>query len=70
MPLVISLCVALCVSLCCAIPRELLYPSGFRNDQLLPRDQDEASSPEITLQVPIVFYGETYNTIYVSSNHF
>jgi hypothetical protein len=67
MRLVNSLCVALCVSVCYAIPRELLYPHGVGTDQVLPEDQDEAASPEITLKVPIVFYGETYSSIYVSS---
>jgi hypothetical protein len=51
---------------CSAIPRELLYPHGAGIDLVLPQDQDEAASPEIALQVPIVFYGETYNSIYVS----
>lgn len=60
--------IVLCVSLCSAIPRELLYPHGAGEDQVLPQDQDEASSPEISLKVPIVFYGETYNSIYVNSN--
>jgi len=60
----------LCVSLCSAFPRELLYPHGTGEDQVLPRDQDEASSPEISLKVPIVFYGETYNSIYVSLHFF
>jgi hypothetical protein len=58
--------IVFCVSLCSAIPRELLYPHGTGTDQVLPQDQDEASSPEISLKVPIVFYGETYNSIYVS----
>jgi hypothetical protein len=62
--------VLLCVSLCSAIPKELLYPYGTGTDQVLPQDQDEASSPEISLQVPIVFYGETYNSIYVSLHFF
>ncbi|KAJ9588281.1 hypothetical protein L9F63_018354, partial [Diploptera punctata] len=53
---------------CSAIPRDLLYPHGTGIDKILPQDQDEASSPELTLQVPIVFYGETYNSIYVNSN--
>jgi len=62
--------IVLCVSLCSAIPRELLYPYGDGEDQALPQEQDEASSPEISLNVPIVFYGETYNSIYVSSHFF
>jgi hypothetical protein len=61
-----SLGVVLCATLCSAIPRELLYPHGAGIDLVLPQDQDEAASPEIALQVPIVFYGETYNAIYVS----
>lgn len=62
--------IVLCVSLCSAIPRELLYPHGAGEDQVLPQDQDEASSSEISLKVPIVFYGETYNSIYVSLHFF
>jgi hypothetical protein len=65
-----ALCFVLCVSAGLAIPRELLYPHGAGTDQALAQDQDEAASPEIALQVPIVFYGETYNTIYVSLYHF
>jgi hypothetical protein len=60
----------LCATVCSAIPRELLYPHGAGIDLVLPQDQDEAASPEIALQVPIVFYGETYNAIYVSSCFF
>jgi len=62
--------IVLCVSLCSAIPRELLYPHGAGEDLVLPQDQDEASSSEISLKVPIVFYGETYNSIYVSLHFF
>lgn len=62
------LCIVLCATLCSAIPRELLYPHGAGIDLVLPQDQDEAASPEVALQVPIVFYGETYNAIYVNSN--
>jgi hypothetical protein len=61
-----SLCLALCATWCAAIPRELLYPHGDGIDLVLPQDQDEAASPEIALQVPIIFYGETYSAIYVS----
>nr|CAD7200893.1 unnamed protein product [Timema douglasi] len=53
-----------CARVCRGIPKELLYPHGPGIDTNLPRDQDEAASPEITLLVPIVFYGETYNAIY------
>jgi hypothetical protein len=66
MQCITSLCIVLCVSACAAIPRELLYPHGAGTDLVLPRDLDEASSPEIALRVPIVFYDETYNSIYVS----
>ena len=52
---------------CSAISRDLLYPHGTGIDSVLPQDQDEASSPELTLKVPIVFYSEVYNSIYVSS---
>ncbi|XP_069687047.1 nidogen [Periplaneta americana] len=55
-------------SACLAIPRELLYPHGTGVDRALPRDQDEAATSEISLQVPIVFYGEAYNSIYVNAN--
>jgi hypothetical protein len=62
--------IVFCVPLCSAIPRELLYPHGPGTDQVLPQDQDEASSPEISLKVPTVFYDETYNSIYVSLRFF
>jgi hypothetical protein len=62
--------IVLCASLISAIPTELLYQHGPGTDQVLPQDQDDASSPEISLKVPIVFYGETYNSIYVSFHVF
>nr|CAD7429102.1 unnamed protein product [Timema monikensis] len=53
-----------CAQVCRGIPKELLYPHGPGIDTNLARDQDDAASPEITLLVPIVFYGEAYNAIY------
>lgn len=47
-----------------AAPRDAFYQHG---DTKLPTDQYDVSSPEITLKVPIVFFGDVYTTIYVSS---
>lgn len=49
-----------------AITRDQFYPYGHGVDQRLPRGA-EVSSPEIGLSVPIVFYGETYESIFVST---
>lgn len=49
----------------CAITRDQLYPHGPGLDLKLPRGA-EIVSPEVTLKVPVVFYGETYDKIFVS----
>ncbi|XP_035215631.1 LOW QUALITY PROTEIN: nidogen-2-like, partial [Stegodyphus dumicola] len=49
-----------------ALPKSELFPFG-RGDQSLPA-QDDVSSPEIPLTVPIVFYGNEYRSIYVNDN--
>lgn len=51
---------ALCVT------RDQFYPHGPGIDQELPRGA-EIPSPEVPLQVPIRLYGETYESIFVSS---
>jgi hypothetical protein len=49
-----------------SVPRDLLYPYGPEAfDRQLP-SEDEGSSPEIQLTVPIAFFDEIYNSIYVS----
>lgn len=47
------------------IEQDFLYPHGIGVDQLLPQGF-EVSSGEIPLKVPIIYYGEIYNSIYVS----
>ncbi|XP_059051418.1 nidogen-like [Achroia grisella] len=50
----------------CAITRDQFYTYGSGLDQRLPRG-NQVSSPEIPLKVPIVFYGETYETVFVNN---
>lgn len=53
-----------------ALQRGFLYPHGRGvPDKILP-PQDDVSSPELFLRTPIVFYGEVYNSIYVSNESF
>lgn len=62
-------CAGVLALLACAsaVTRDQFYPHGPGYlDQNLPRGS-EVSSPEISLKVPIKFYGETYDTIFVSS---
>ena len=50
-----------------ADPDDGFYPYGPANDDVaLPKD-DDVSSPEIRLSVPVTFYGEKYNSLYVST---
>ncbi|PZC85068.1 hypothetical protein B5X24_HaOG202832 [Helicoverpa armigera] len=49
-----------------AVTRDQFYPHGLGIDQNLPRGA-EVASPEITLKVPVKFYGETYDTIFVNN---
>ncbi|XP_023943283.2 nidogen [Bicyclus anynana] len=58
--------VLLLLSGCVAVTRDQFYPHGQGVDQRLPRGA-EVSSPEIPLKVPIVFFGETYESIYVNN---
>lgn len=48
-----------------AVTRDQFYPNGPGLDQKLPKGHD-IPSPEVFLKVPITFYGETYDTIFVS----
>lgn len=50
----------------CAITRDQFYPYGSGLDQRLPKG-NEVPSPEVTLKVPIIFYGETYGTLFVNN---
>ncbi|XP_013179565.1 PREDICTED: nidogen-1 [Papilio xuthus] len=54
------------VACACAVTRDQFYPYGPTLDASLPKGQ-AASSPEIPLKVPISFYGETYETIFVNN---
>ncbi|CAG9113923.1 unnamed protein product [Plutella xylostella] len=49
-----------------AITRDQFYPFGRGQDLELPRGA-EVASPEIALKVPIRFYGETYETLFVNN---
>ncbi|XP_050299870.1 nidogen [Anthonomus grandis grandis] len=51
------------------IPERLLFDFDSPEAKELPREND-VSSDEIFLKVPISFYGMTYKTIYVNSNGF
>ena len=48
-----------------ARPTLLNYGLDHR-DVLLPRDQDDVASSPFRLRVPVTFYGQQYNSIYVS----
>ncbi|CAG5058827.1 unnamed protein product [Parnassius apollo] len=48
-----------------AVTRDQFYPFGPSLDQRLPPGQ--LPSPEINLKVPIVFYGETYESVFVNN---
>ena len=62
-------CLPFCYSLLISsLPVQQLYPFGQRDDQLLPVG-DEVSSPEIHLSIPIVFYENEYNSIFVSAQN-
>ncbi|KAL1489768.1 hypothetical protein ABEB36_013702 [Hypothenemus hampei] len=52
-----------------SIPSRILYEFNIPDAKNLPPEND-ISSEEITLKVPIVFYGVTYSSIYVNSNGF
>lgn len=50
-----------------AAPKNYLYNYGEEaGDKSLPKE-DEVASPEIGLRAPIVFFGQVYNTIFVST---
>ncbi|XP_041987449.1 nidogen [Aricia agestis] len=49
-----------------AITRDQFYPHGAGLDQRLPHGAN-VSSPQIALNVPIAFYGEIYDVIYVNN---
>ncbi|XP_046389156.1 nidogen-like isoform X2 [Ischnura elegans] len=51
-----------------AVRLDELWPHGSDADQYLPPDQDEVSSFEIPLKVPVTFYDDSYSSIYVNSN--
>ncbi|KAL4705359.1 hypothetical protein ACJJTC_006845 [Scirpophaga incertulas] len=49
-----------------ALTRDQFYPYGHGLDQRLPRG-DSVTSPELRLEVPIVFYGEIYESIFINN---
>lgn len=48
-----------------AITRDQFYPHGPGLDQKLPKGH-EVPPPEVFLKVPVEFYGETYDSVFVS----
>lgn len=55
------------ISLCEGISYDLFYSYGYQfGDEVLERG-DDVSSNEISLDVPIVFYDQRYNSIFVST---
>lgn len=63
--LLIAWCVFCLFSGCFAIPAALLYEYNVQNAVKLPKG-DDVSSPPVSLNTPIIFFGEAYETIYVS----
>ncbi|KAK7591209.1 hypothetical protein V9T40_002822 [Parthenolecanium corni] len=52
-----------------AVPLGRFYSYGPEvGDSELPKTQHEVSSPEISLRVPIKYYGESYTSLFVNSN--
>lgn len=49
-----------------ALSRDDLYTHGQGLDTQLPLD-DDSSSEEVQLSVPIVFYGQQYTSLFVST---
>ncbi|KAI1284954.1 Nidogen-1 [Halotydeus destructor] len=51
-----------------SVPPQLLFPYGAENgDQEMPKG-DDVSSPEIRLSVPITFYENTFDSIFINDN--
>lgn len=62
-----SLCVCVCALLCIQLSETLeFYPYGPAYDAELPKKND-VSTLEIHLAVPVRFFGDTYDSIFVSS---
>lgn len=58
-------CISLFVKCVYGIPVALLYDHNIREAIKLPRE-DDISSSEIKLKVPIIFFGVPFDTIFVS----
>ncbi|XP_030745606.1 nidogen-2 isoform X2 [Sitophilus oryzae] len=56
-------------AVCYGIPVRLLYDTEVQGVRYLLKEND-VSSDEIRLQVPVVYYGATYDSIFVNSNGF
>lgn len=55
------------IGLCEGIPYDLFYSYGYQfGDTVLERG-DDVSSNEVSLDVPIVYYDQRYNSIFVST---
>lgn len=52
-----------------AIPAALLYTHNVPEAIKLPQEND-VSSPEIKLKIPVVFYGNKFNSLFVSKELF
>lgn len=63
-----SLLLALCFNFAWSLSNDDLYPFIGPDGQFntLPQDREDASSSEVQLKVPIVFYGEVYKSLFVS----
>lgn len=56
------------IGLCEGIPYDLFYSYGYQfGDTVLERG-DDVSSNEVSLDVPIVYYDQRYNSIFVNNN--
>jgi hypothetical protein len=66
-----SLTITVLLTLLCvrvnAVPVEKFYPFGLNHgDTALPKNVRDTVSAEISLRVPVNFYGTSYSSLYVS----
>lgn len=58
------------IGLCEGISYDLFYSYGYQFGDVVLERGDDVSSNEISLDVPIVFYDQRYNRIFVSTTMF
>nr|CAI5831592.1 unnamed protein product [Callosobruchus analis] len=51
------------------LPANLLYRTDLPEAKVLPKG-DDLSSPEVRLRVPVLFFGTSFETLYVNNNGF